>query len=37
MEDKLILDVIHAAVWRQIVSQIFTLKNMYKSVQEDID
>lgn len=37
MEDKLILDVIHAAVWRKRVSQIFTLKDIYKNVQEDVD
>lgn len=37
MEDKLILDATHAAVWRKRVSQIYTHKDMYKFVTGDID
>lgn len=37
MEDRLILDVIHAAVWRKRISQIYTHKDMYKLVTGDID
>ncbi|MFN4362476.1 hypothetical protein [Chryseobacterium hispalense] len=37
MEQKLILDAIHAAVWRRPVKHIHTLKDMYKGIQEDID
>jgi len=37
MEQKVILDAIHAAVWRRPVKHIFTLKDMYQSAQEDID
>ena len=37
MDQKLILDAIHAAVWRKRVSQIYTHKDMYKFVTGDID
>lgn len=37
MEDKLILDAIHAAVWRKRISQISTHKDLYANIIEDID
>lgn len=32
MEDKLILDATHAAIWRQRISQIYEHKDMYKHI-----
>lgn len=32
MEEKLILDATHAAIWRQRISQIYTLKDIYKHI-----
>ncbi|AZB31174.1 MULTISPECIES: hypothetical protein [Chryseobacterium] len=37
MEQKLILDAIHGAVWRKKIREIFTLKDMYKDMTGDSD
>ncbi len=37
MENKLILEAIHGAVWRKKISQIYTLKDIYKDMIADCD
>jgi len=37
MDRKILWEETHAAVWRRPIKDIFTLKDMYKNVTEDID